>query len=203
MDYQVRESVDLPVSWLGTEGIDIKKARAYELLNEKKGVLPNSPLYQSRLTKLTSGPRLHPRLTVLENGMYYITIHRDDGSTSYCDNEYRKVRGDKKFLDDLRKHYDKSFGNEEYPPEEAKRIRDRFELIYTPKHGSWLNMAEIELNVLMGQCLNRRIDNIHEVQREVNAWQSYRNNKETAINWRFTNKEARIKLKKLYPTILD
>ncbi len=79
---------------------------------------------------------------------------------------------------------------------------DRFEFIYTPKHGSWLNMAEIELNVLMGQCLNRRIDNMEEMKVEVNAWQQHRNNKEATINWQFTKDDARIKLKRLYPTIL-
>ena len=92
---------------------------------------------------------------------------------------------------------------ETFEPKEAKRIRDRFEIVYTPKHGSWLNMAEIELNVLMGQCLNRRIDNIQKMQKEVCAWQTHRNNKEAIINWQFTNEDARIKLKRLYPTILD
>jgi hypothetical protein len=91
---------------------------------------------------------------------------------------------------------------ETFPPEEAKRIWDRFEFIYTPKHGSWLNMAEIELHVLMGQCLNRRIGKIEEMKSEVKAWQKDRNNKEAKINWQFTNDKARVKLKKLYPTIL-
>jgi transposase len=90
---------------------------------------------------------------------------------------------------------------EVYPPVEAKRIWDRFEFVYTPKHGSWLNMAEIELNVLMGQCLNRRIDKMKTMKEEVEAWQLYRNNKEAIINWQFTNQKARIKLKRLYPTI--
>jgi len=91
---------------------------------------------------------------------------------------------------------------EAYAPKEAKRIWDRFEFIYTPKHGSWLNMAEIELNVLMGQCLNRRIDNIATINKEVLAWESYRNNKGATIDWQFQNKDSRIKLKKLYPTII-
>ena len=91
---------------------------------------------------------------------------------------------------------------EVYPPQEAKRIWDRFEFIYTPKHGSWLNMAEIELNVLMGQCLNRRIDNMETIMSEVQAWQEHRNNANAVINWQFTNEKARIKLKRLYPTIL-
>ena len=90
---------------------------------------------------------------------------------------------------------------ETFAPEEAKRIWDRFEFIYTPKHGSWLNMAEIELHVLMAQCLNRRIDNIETMKKETKAWQENRNNKEVQINWQFTNDKARIKLKKLYPTI--
>lgn len=92
---------------------------------------------------------------------------------------------------------------ETYPPGEAKRIWDRFDFVYTPKHGSWLNMAEIELNVLMGQCLKRRIDKIKTMKKEAGAWQHHRNNKNATINWQFTNNEARIKLKRLYPTIID
>ena len=92
---------------------------------------------------------------------------------------------------------------ETFNPKEAKRIWDRFEFIYTPKHGSWLNMAEIELNVLMGQCLNRRIDKMNTMQEEAKAWANHRNNKKATINWQFTTQDARIKLKRLYPTILD
>jgi hypothetical protein len=90
---------------------------------------------------------------------------------------------------------------ETFPPEKAKGLWDRFEFVFTPKHGSWLNMAEIELNVLIGQCLGRRIDNIEEVEREVLAWQAYRDNKEAKVNWQFTTEDARIKLSRLYPTL--
>ncbi len=90
---------------------------------------------------------------------------------------------------------------EVYEPKEAKRICDRFEFVYTPKHGSWLNMAEIELNVLMGQCLNRRIGNIETMRKEAEAWQNHRNNKEAKINWQFTCDDARVKLLRLYPSI--
>ena len=90
---------------------------------------------------------------------------------------------------------------EAFPPQEAKRLWDRYEFIYTPKHGSWLNMAEIEINVLMGQCLNRRIDKIETMKQEVSAWQEDRNNKQSTINWQFTTDSARVKLKRLYPTI--
>jgi len=78
---------------------------------------------------------------------------------------------------------------------------DKFEFTYTPKHGSWLNMAEIELNVLLGQCLNRRIDNIEKVMSETAAWQSHRNNKNAKVKWQFTTDDARIKLSRLYPSI--
>jgi len=90
---------------------------------------------------------------------------------------------------------------ETFPPEKAKALWDRFEFVYTPKHGSWLNMAEIELNVLIGQCLNRRIDDIEVVRKEVQAWQKFRNNRDAKVNWQFTAKDARIKLSRLYPTL--
>ena len=89
---------------------------------------------------------------------------------------------------------------EAFPPAEAKQLWDRFEFIYTPKHGSWLNMAEIELNVLSGQCLNRRIDSLSQVTAAVAAWQNERNNHHAKIQWRFTTDDARIKLLRLYPT---
>jgi len=88
-----------------------------------------------------------------------------------------------------------------FQPEEAKRLIDRFEFVFTPKHGSWLNMAEIELHVLSGQCLNRHISTIEKMKEEVKAWQESRNNKNAKINWQFTTKDARIKLKKLYPSL--
>ena len=92
---------------------------------------------------------------------------------------------------------------ETFAPSEAKRIADKFEFIFTPKHGSWLNMAEIELHVLNGQCLNRHLSTMKKVKQEVNAWQRQRNKMGRKINWQFTNKDARIKLKKLYPSIHD
>ena len=105
-------------------------------------------------------------------------------------------------MDNLNTHKPSSL-YERFKPEQAKKLWDRFEFIYTPKHGSWLNMAEIELNVLNGQCLNRRIDNIETVKSEVIAWVKHRNQKESKINWQFTSKDSRIKLKKLYPTLND
>ena len=103
-------------------------------------------------------------------------------------------------MDNFKTHAASAF-YETFEPEEAKRLWDRLEFVFTPKHGSWLNMAEIELHVLNGQCLKRHISSIVKIKEEVYAWQKHRNNKESKINWQFTNKEARVKLKRLYPSI--
>lgn len=90
---------------------------------------------------------------------------------------------------------------EVFPPAEAKRLADKLEIHYTPKHGSWLNMAEIELSVLSRQCLERRMPDMETLAAEVAAWQERRNAAGGKITWRFTTEDARIKLKKLYPSI--
>ena len=105
-------------------------------------------------------------------------------------------------MDNLNTHVPGSL-YETFLPDKAKAILDRFEFVYTPKHGSWLNMAEIELNVLTGQCLNRRIDDIEIVRKEVTAWAKFRNNKNAKVNWQFTTDDARVKLSRLYPTLED
>ena len=87
-------------------------------------------------------------------------------------------------------------------PAEAKRLADKLEIHYTPKHGSWLNMAEIEISVLARQCLSERMGTKAHLQEQVAAWQQRRNASATKIDWRFTTEDARIKLKRLYPTIL-
>ena len=88
-----------------------------------------------------------------------------------------------------------------FPPAEARRLLDRLELHYTPKHGSWLNMAEIELGVLGRQCLDRRLPDFATLAREVAAWQSQRNAAAVRTDWRFTTADARVKLKRLYPVL--
>ena len=90
---------------------------------------------------------------------------------------------------------------EAFEPAEAKRLADKLEIHYTPKHGSWLNMAEIELSVLNGQCLDRRIADEVSLKAEITAWNRDRNAAATTIDWRFTTADARIKLKHLYPAI--
>jgi len=89
-----------------------------------------------------------------------------------------------------------------FPPPEARRILDKLEFYYTPKHGSWLNMAEIELSVLNRQCLNRRISDKETLIQEVEAWEQQRNQSSSPVDWQFTTEDARIKLTKLYPSIL-
>lgn len=116
------------------------------------------------------------------------------------DRYYSKVKKITLVMDNFKTHATGSL-YETFSPKEAKRLMDKIEFVFTPKHGSWLNMAEIELNVLNGRCLNRHIDNIETIKQEVKAWESYRNRKVNKIDWQFTTKDARIKLKKLYPSI--
>ena len=103
-------------------------------------------------------------------------------------------------MDNLNTHTPASF-YETYAPEEARRLTERFEFHYTPKHGSWLNMAEIELSALTRQCLDRRIADQDTLTQEVQAWQARRNSEVVKVHWQFTTADARIKLRHLYPKI--
>ncbi len=138
--------------------------------------------------------------------MVKITERRKKSDWAYfIEDIAKKYKSAKKIIlvmDNLNTHTPGSL-YETFQPEKAKNLWDRFEFVYTPKHGSWLNMAEIELNVINGQCLNRRIDNIGTIKRESFAWQKHRNNKGAKVNWQFTTGDARIKLKRLYPSNED
>ena len=114
------------------------------------------------------------------------------------DVHYRDARKIVLVMDNLNTHGAASL-YEAFPAPEARRIADKLEIHYTPKHGSWLNMAEIELSHLSRQCLDRRIENKQKMISEVNAWNVQRNEKKVKAIWRFTTDDARIKLKKLYP----
>ena len=103
-------------------------------------------------------------------------------------------------MDNLNTHKPASL-YKKYLPEEARRIIKKLEIHYTPKHGSWLDIAEIELNVMTRQCLSRRIDSIEDLRNELNAWEIERNNKKANVNWQFRTKDARIKLASLYPEL--
>jgi len=116
------------------------------------------------------------------------------------DDQYADVPKVTLVMDNLNTH---TMGSlyEAFPPAEAQRLAQRLEVHYTPKHGSWLNIAEIELSALSGQCLQRRIPTIAAMRREISAWQQHRNNRGAPINWRFTTEDARIRLIRLYPKL--
>ena len=118
------------------------------------------------------------------------------------DEHFPKARTITIVMDNLNTHGPSSL-YEAFAPQEAKRILDRLELHYTPKHGSWLNMAEIELSVLGRQCLSRRIPDQPTLRREAAAWEAGRNAKGSSVDWRFTTDDARIKLKRLYPSLAE
>lgn len=103
-------------------------------------------------------------------------------------------------MDNLNTHEITSF-YATFPAKEALKLSNRLEIHHTPKHGSWLNMAEIELSALTSQCLDRRFEDISHLKVEVSAWEEYYKNKAKPINWQFTTKDARIKLRRLYPQI--
>ena len=134
-----------------------------------------------------------------------VTERRTKADWAYCvremiDQIYPDAEQIVLVMDNLNTH-NKSSLYEAFDPAEAKRIADKLEIHYTPKHGSWLDMAEIELGILSRQCLSRRIDNREQLKDEVAAWQLIRNTAEAKVNWRFTTDDARIKLKRLYPSI--
>ena len=103
-------------------------------------------------------------------------------------------------MDNLNTHRPASL-YKRFKPEEARRITKKLEIHYTPKHGSWLDIAEIELNVMTRQCLNRRIDNIEILRKELAAWEMERNETKANVNWQFRTKDARVKLISLYPDL--
>jgi hypothetical protein len=115
---------------------------------------------------------------------------------------YRRAEKLVLVMDQLNTHTAASL-YEAFPPAEAKRLADRLEIHYTPKHGSWLNMAEIELSALGRECLDRRIAHRTTLCREIEHWNSARNRCKTSVNWQFTTDDARIKLRRLYPSLHD
>jgi hypothetical protein len=163
-----------------TEGHDYeyKRCGVYNVF------MANEPLAGTRMTKVTE------RKTKLDWAQFIREIGK----------RYETAEKITVVLDNLGTHKGGSL-YEAFPPDEAKALCDRIELVHTPKHGSWLNMAEIELNVLIAQCLNRRISSLAEIARAVTAWQRRRDNLKAKVNWQFTYQDARIKLRRLYPTL--
>ena len=135
----------------------------------------------------------------------WVTEHRRKVEWACCvreilDVEYPRSKKVRLVCDNLNTHTGGAL-YQAFPPAEAKRLCDRLEFHPTPKHGSWLNMAETELSVLAGQCLDRRMGSAEFVAAEVAAWQEERNRLEAKVRWQFTVEDARVKLEKLYPVI--
>ncbi len=166
-------------------GFERKEDYEYERCGVANIFMANEPLAGKRFVKVTQQKKKTDWAEFIKE---------------IADNHYPKATKIRLVMDNYGTHKAAAL-YEAFKPQEAKRIWDRYEFIYTPKHGSWLNMAEIELHVLMGQCLNRRIDNMDFMRAETEAWQNDRNNKNATIDWQFKSEEARIKLKKLYPSI--
>ena len=142
-------------------------------------------------------------------GKRYVTVtdRRTKKDWAQCikvlvDEYYPQAEKIKLVMDNLNTHTPASL-YETFEPVEARRLANKLEIHHTPKHGSWLNVAEIELSVLSRQCLDRRIAEKAILIQEVDAWQNERNNAKAKLNWQFTTKDARVKLKKLYPTIIN
>jgi transposase len=117
-----------------------------------------------------------------------------------CDNLYPQAEKIVLVMDNLNTH-DIASLYEALEPAEARRLAGKLEIHYTPKHGSWLNMAEIELSILSRQCMNNYFESIEELASAIENWQDLRNNSEAGINWQFTTADARVNLRKLYPVI--
>ena len=143
------------------------------------------PLQGLRYTKITE------RRTQVDWAIYIKDL---------VDNRYSEAEKIIFVMDNLNTHHKASL-YVAFEPAEAKRLADRFEIHYTPKHGSWLNMAEIEISHLNRQCLDKRIRERSEMMVEVEAWTQTRNNEKVIADWQFTTDKARIKLRRLYPQI--
>jgi hypothetical protein len=167
-------------------GIAAKEDHEYERLGVCCGFMLYGPLEHSRSVRLT-GPR---------------TANDYAATIKYlCDELYPSAKKIVLVQDNLNTHNAASL-YQAFAPEEAFRLKERIEWHYTPKHGSWLNVAEIEIGVVSRQCLDRCIESREEMQTEVDAWATKRNRQQCGTEWRFTTKEARIKLRRLYPACL-
>jgi len=137
----------------------------------------------------------HLKVTAQRRAIDYAQLLKET-----CDLHFPQARTIVLVQDNLNTHGPASLYRA-FPPAEARRIAERFEWHYTPKHGSWLNLAEAELSVLARQCLARRIPDIETLEQQVAAWLQRRNKHNVKADWRFTNQDARIKLKNLYPVL--
>jgi hypothetical protein len=181
--------------------------RPCQLLGERRAPLPMVPGHPSRVDYEYIRHGTCNLFIMAEpfQGWRHVTLtsQRTKREFAHCmaelvDVHFPRAEKIRVVLDNLSTHTPGAL-YEVFPPAEARRILRKLELHPTPVHGSWLNMAEIELAVLTRQCLNRRIPDLFTMAREVAAWEARRNRHPATIDWRFTTKDARIKLKSLYP----
>jgi len=180
-----------------------------QLVKETREPLPSKPPYQERYDDQYERNGVANLLMFFEplTGWRHVEVTHQRTAVDYahqmkylvdeCYPEAEKIRV---IQDQLNTHL-KASHYKAFEPQEAKRIADQLEFHYTPRHGSWLNMAEIELSVLNGQCLNRRLGEFETLKAEIAAWEQQRNEQSRSVDWRFTTEDARIKLKRLYPSI--
>lgn len=178
----------------------------YQLIGETRTPIPSAPGRRERYDYEYRRCGTVNLFVILEplNGWRHVAVtdRRANGDFAHqmrnlVDVHYPKAEKIRLVLDNLSTHSEAAL-YETFPPAEARRILQRIELHYTPKHGSWLNMAEIEISVLSRQCLRQRIDSTDRVRSEVQAWETRRNTERARINWRFTTSDARRKLQRLY-----
>ncbi len=139
------------------------------------------------------------RVDVADN---HAALQWAEGVRRLVEEDYPQAERITLVMDNLNTHTGASL-YKAFPPEQARSLLDKLEFIYTPKHGSWLNMAECEFGVLSRQCLDRRIPDIESVHSEIAAWTAHRNQSNKPVDWRFTTADARIKLKRLYPKLSE
>lgn len=182
---------------------------AKQLLRDKRESLPGQPGQPERVDYAFESAGMCKIFLACEplvgQRQVKVTERRTSQDWAYfirelVDVHYPKAEKIVLVMDNLNTHTPSSLYSTFAPPE-ASRILKKLELHYTPVHGSWLNMAEIELSALARQCLSRRIETQEKLEREVQAWQQHRNEETITINWRFTTADARIKLKRLYPSL--
>ena len=183
--------------------------KPYQLLGEARGTLPMRP---GDLQKIDSEYKRNGTASIFVfieplGGIRHVSVREHRTAKDWAE-EIRYLTDvsypDKEkiilVMDNLNTHAIASL-YKTFPAAEARRIAKKLEIHYTPKHGSWLNIAEIEINVITRQCLSRRIADIEKLRPELQAWENDRNNAEARINWQFTTDNARIKLTSLYPKI--
>lgn len=180
-----------------------------QLLSEVRAPLPMTPGQPVREDSEYSREGVCSLLFAPLTGWRPVAVTGQRGAVDFAqgvkdllDHRYPEAQKIVRVRDNLNTHTAASL-YQAFPPEEAKRLANRLEIHYTPKQGSGLNRAEIELSVLARQCLNRRLPDRDTLTREVAAWEVARNAAGSTVNWRFPPTDARIKLKKLYPTILS